>query len=209
MKCIKQILLVVSLTVAMGSVAQIRVAQQPTYPTAGVSTEQNFSADLALPKVNAPSPFNSHQGAVTPQQVYSPSTAGASYNAAELQRVSAGKVVSVGGGAGASGGVVVSGGAVSSGESASSGAVSSFIVAPIVVRKHRNFVSADEVLTINETADEAVKRGLPTFPNKGEGEGGANDTNRYGPITDTPWLLMLLACAAFIGYKIRMRRKVS
>ncbi len=202
MKYSKQILLIICLAVSLDSVAQAPLAQ-PSYPTAGVSTERNFSEDLALPKVDAPSPFAPHQGAVTPQQMYSPATTGNSFNAGELQRVSSGQIISIGGGTSAS----ASGGAISASAGHSDPAVSAFSVNPMPVRKRRDFVSADEFL-LEEKEDVIVsKRRLGGWwPDLDDGD--LNDGDQMGaPITDTPWLLLLLACAAFVGFRKARRLK--
>lgn len=201
MKYSKQIFLIACLAVSLGSVAQTPVAQ-PSYPTAGVPTEPNFSSDLALPKVDAPSPFAPHQGAVTPQQMYSPATTGGSYNARELQRGSSSQVISVGGGAGAAGSA---GGVVSASLGNSDPAVAAISINPMAVRKHRDFVSADEFLLDGEDNATISKRRLGGWwPDLDDGE--MNDSDQMGaPITDTPWLFLLLACAAFVGVRRRRR----
>ncbi len=188
----------------MGSLAQVRVTQ-PAYPTVGASVEQNFSSDLALPKVEVPAPFSTHYGgAITPQQIYSPVMEGVSFNAAELQSVSSAKVIAIGGGgagAAASTGTIVSGGAISSVANISEGSVSAFSVTPITVRKHRDFVSADELLiAANDENVNLEKRRITITP----GELGPS----VGPVGDIPWLLLILMCGAYIIYnKVRTRKK--
>ncbi len=212
MKYSKQILLIACLVVSFGSVAQTRVVHSavpattvsPTYPTVGVSTERDFSEDLALPKVEVPIPSTNLKPAVTPQQLYSPATSGVTYNAGELQRVSSGQVISVGGGVSAG----ASGGAVSVSGSYSAPAISVVSVNPLPVRKHRDFVSADAVLSTDEDSESAPsKQRLPLLPEEDD----LNDSNQMGaPITDTPWLLLLLACAAFVGVrKVRNLRQLE
>ncbi len=204
----KKILIILCLSVAVGTFAQ-GPAVTPTYPTAGVSTEMNFSNDLALPKVDVEIPSNNMGGAVMPQQMYSPATQGTSYSASELQGVSSTQLKSFGGGASAGasggGGARVSGG----GSGSAGGGLPSISIGSINLRKNKGFLSAEETLTENSIAYNKRKvGGLPPLPGVGDDNKPTDDNRLPVPMGDAPWLLMLLMSVGYIYIKVRARKRV-
>ncbi len=193
----KTLIIVLSAIASYGFAQAPQPMATPTYPTAGVSTEHDFSSELSLPLVNAPIPSTNPKAAVTPQQMYSPNTNGGTYSAAELQAGSQAVVVSNGAGAsgGATGGATVAGGGSNNGEAAVG--ISSLTTLP----RKKKFVSADEVLNPTEEEESEEERQAQRITVKPGGPSGP----QYGPVGDGVWVLLLLATA----YVLLRKRGVS
>ncbi len=196
----KKILIIIAWVASVGAFAQQVVSTNPaataTYPQAGVSTEQDFSKDLALPKVEAPIPSTQPGTAYTPQQMYSPNTNGGTYNAAALQALSEGHFVSVGSGNGGMGGGASFGSStVANGESYPSVGITAL---PSPKKRFSWFDKKEDVEIEDEIAEaERDKQKMPEFP--------GFDQPPMGPVGDGVWVLLLLALG-YIGLVLKKRK---